>query len=193
MHFQVHKHCSRAILAFVQQSSSTQAILDAAPGSDEALARDLGLLVRHLLGRSNRGVFQAFDELELSFTQSKIVMSFTGRDEPRSIKSVADEHGLSLPAASRALDGLLKRGIVTRTEHPDDRRVKQIALTDAGRRLTERLFELRVAGIQEFVAALEPDQRRRLAEALAPVVHADGGDALCTLPANPAPKDPANA
>jgi DNA-binding MarR family transcriptional regulator len=162
----------------------TQAILEAPAGTDEALARDLGLLVRDLLARSNRGVFATFDELELSFTQSKIIMSFTGRDEPRSVKSIADEHGLSLPAASRAVDGLLKRGLVSRTEHPSDRRIKQIAPTAAGREITDRLFQLRVAGVKEFVASLEPDDRKALGEALARVVP--------SLPA-PAPKDPVNA
>src|SRR3954453_9969246 len=123
-----------------------QAVLDAPPGSEHALVRDLGLLMRDLLGRSNPAVFQAFDEFDISFSQSKIVMSFLGPDERRSIKTIADEMGLSLPAASRAIDGLLKRGLVTRTEAEHDRRVKQIALTPAGREVTQRLFQLRLAG-----------------------------------------------
>src|SRR3954453_18969156 len=106
----------------MQQSSQMQAMLDAPSGSDEALVRDLGLLLRDLLERSNRSVFQAFDELDMSFTQTKLFMSFTGRDEPRSIKSLGDQLGISLPAASRAIDGLLKRGFITRTEDPEDRR-----------------------------------------------------------------------
>jgi DNA-binding MarR family transcriptional regulator len=147
-----------------------QTMLEAPSGSDEALVRDLGLLIRSLLERSNRSVFQAFDELDLSFTQTKIVMSYTGRDEPRSIKAIADGLGLSLPATSRAIDELLRRGLVTRTEDPDDRRIKQIALTDAGREVTERMVELRVAGIGDFVATLDPDERDRLAAVLEPIV-----------------------
>ena len=57
-----------------------QALLDAPSGSDDALARDLGLLIRQLLERSNRSVFQAVDELDLSFTQTKMVMAFTGNE-----------------------------------------------------------------------------------------------------------------
>jgi DNA-binding MarR family transcriptional regulator len=145
---------------------------DAEPGSDEAIVRDLGLLVRDLLGRSNRSVFQAVDELDLSFSQTKIVMSFAGREEPRSIKAIADQLGISLPAASRAIDALLKRGLVTRTEDPDDRRSKLIGLTDAGHEITRRLFELRIAGIEDFVASLDPDHRARLSAALEPIVDA---------------------
>jgi DNA-binding MarR family transcriptional regulator len=143
---------------------------NAESGTPDALARDLGLLIRHLLGRSNRGVFQVVEELDLPFSQTKIVMSFTGRTAPRSLGSIADELGLSLPAVSRAVDGLCKRGLVTRTEDPDDRRSKLIAPTDAGRELMQRLIELRVGGIQDFVTSLSDSQREQLAAALEPVV-----------------------
>jgi DNA-binding MarR family transcriptional regulator len=167
--------------------------MNAPAGSDEGLVRDLGMLVRHLLGRSNQGVFKVFDDLELSFTQSKIVMSFTGREQQtRSVKSIADEHGLSLPAASRAVDGLLKRGLVTRTEDPDDRRIKQIAPTDEGRAITRRLYELRVGGIQEYVASLDPEDRGRLALALAAVTPRDALAEPFSPPADPG-RTPANA
>ena len=149
-----------------------EALRDAEPGSDEALVRDLGLLVRELLGRSNPSVFQALDELDLSFSQTKIIMAFAGSEEPRSIKAIADGLGISLPAASRAIDALLKRGLVTRTEDPADRRSKLIGLTGAGRDITRRLFELRVAGIEDFVASLGPADRDRLRAALGPIVDA---------------------
>jgi DNA-binding MarR family transcriptional regulator len=144
-------------------------MLTAPSGSDEALVRDLGLLMRELMSTSNPSVFQAVDQLDLSFSQTKIVMSFAWREGPHSVKAIADDHGMSLPAASRAIDGLLKRGLVTRTEDPTDRRVKQIALTDEGRRITQRLVELRVAGIQDFVASLDESRRRELAAVLEPI------------------------
>jgi DNA-binding MarR family transcriptional regulator len=154
----------------MQVTPDMQAMLEAPSGSDEALVRDLGLLMRNVLSRSNPSVFHAFDELDISFSQSKIVMTFLGHEEPRSIKAIADEMGLSLPAASRAVDGLLKRGLVTRTEAEHDRRVKQIELTPAGREVTQRLFQLRIAGIQEFVASLPPADRKRLADVLEPLM-----------------------
>jgi DNA-binding MarR family transcriptional regulator len=147
-----------------------QTLLDAPTGSDEALVRDLGLLMRKLMGSSNPAVFHALDDYDISFSQAKIVMTtFMGDEAPRSIKDIADGLGLSLPATSRAVDGLLKKGLVTRTEAEHDRRIKQIALTPAGREITRRLFELRIAGIREFVASLDPADRKRLATTLEPI------------------------
>ena len=142
-----------------------QSILDAPAGSDDALARDLGLLARHLLARSNRGVFAAFDELALSFSQAKMVMSFMGREAPCSVKALADEHGLSLPAASRAVDGLLKRGLVTRTEHPDDRRQVLVAVTESGAATVRETRRRRDAWLARRLAALTPAERDVLARA----------------------------
>ena len=149
-----------------------QALADAPHGSDEALARDLGLLLRTLLERSNRSVFQAVDDLDLTFSQTKIVMSFAPTEDPQSIGAIAEQHGMSLPAASRAIDALLKRGLVTRTEDAHDRRSKQVALTAAGREVTRRLVELRVAGIHDYVATLDPAHRDRLSAALEPIFDA---------------------
>ena len=136
----------------------------------DPLVRDLGLLIRQTLMRSNAGVFAALDELDLPFSQAKVVMSFTGRPEPRSVGSIGAELGLSLPAVSRAVDGLTKRGLVSREEDPADRRTKLVAPTDAGRAVTQRLLELRVSGLQDFVDTLSDDERETLAAALAPVV-----------------------
>jgi DNA-binding MarR family transcriptional regulator len=147
-----------------------QAMLDAPTGSDEALTRDLGLLMRELMSRSNPAVFHALDDYDISFSQAKIVMTtFMGDEAPRSIKDIADGLGLSFPATSRAVDGLLKKGLITRTEAEHDRRIKQIALTPAGREITRQLFELRIAGIREFVASLDPADRKRLAATLEPI------------------------
>ena len=154
-----------------------QAMLEAPSGSDEALVRDLGLLMRDLMSRSNPSVFSAFDDLEVTFSQSKILMTFMGNEGPRSIKAIADQMGLSLPAASRAIDALLKRGLVTRTEDEHDRRVKQIELTPAGREITRRIFELRVAGIREFVASIPLADRERLAHVLEPLIERTPPDA----------------
>ena len=81
------------------------------------------------------------------------------------------------------------RGLVTRTEDPSDRRTKLIALTDAGREITGRMVELRVAGITDFIATLDPDQRKSLAEVLEPIV----AGAQFDVPASPAPRKDSNA
>jgi DNA-binding MarR family transcriptional regulator len=133
------------------------------------LAQGLGDLMKHLLTYTGGDFFQAIDELQLSFTQIKAAQFLAEAKKPMSLGAIGEHLGLSLPAVSRAVDGLVKRGLCTREEDPSDRRSKRIAVTAHGRRLYERLHEIRVAGIREWAADLEPADRDALLEALRPI------------------------
>lgn len=141
--------------------------------TDARLTDDLAGLVKFLIHAHGADFFETVGELDLSFTQVR-ALAILGRDvEQASLKELADRLGLSLPAVSRSVEGLVQRGYVTRAEDADDRRFKQVAATPEGQALIDRLMELRVAGIAEFVKTLDAGERRRLAAALAPIVARD--------------------
>ena len=83
-------------------------------------------------------------------------------DEELSVKQVAERLGLSLPGASRTVEALLQRGLLERREDADDRRVKRVRLTDHGRDVVHRIESARLAGAEQYLAALTPEQRDRL-------------------------------
>ena len=68
-------------------------------------------------------------ELELTFTQFKTLMLLAEHAGTLSVKDVSDRLGISFPAASRAVEPLVQRGIVERAEDPLDRRVKRVRTT----------------------------------------------------------------
>jgi DNA-binding MarR family transcriptional regulator len=115
---------------------------------------------------TGREVFQAIDELGLSFSQLKAAQALAEADAPLSLGALGDQLALSLPAISRAVDGLVKRGLCTRREDPVDRRSKRVVLTTQGRRFYERVYALRAAGVRDFVNRLEPHEREALGEGL---------------------------
>ncbi|MFD9789979.1 MarR family winged helix-turn-helix transcriptional regulator [Streptomyces sp. NPDC059070] len=69
-------------------------------------------------------------------------------------------------AVSQRLDRLEGRGLVTRTPSPDDGRVVQVALTEAGRALIDRALPAHLATEERLLAALGRDRRDDLAEVL---------------------------
>ncbi len=133
------------------------------------LAQSIGDLMKHLLTHTGRDFFQAIDGLQLSLTQIKTAQFLAETREPLSLGAIGDHLGLSLPAVSRAVDGLVRRGLCTREEDPADRRSKRILITPRGRRLYERLHEIRVAGIRDWAEGLDPAQRDALLDALRPI------------------------
>jgi DNA-binding MarR family transcriptional regulator len=125
-------------------------------------------LASYLLRTANVGTFQKIGELDLSFTQLKALCVLESEDdgEGRSVKALAESLGVSLPAMSRAVDGLFERGLVKRDEDRTDRRMKRVRLTDAGRTAPRALNEARLSALQELMDSLDDEQAGALARAL---------------------------
>jgi DNA-binding MarR family transcriptional regulator len=116
-------------------------------------------------------MFAILGELELTLTQMKTLGMLNECVEEISVKDLSERLGLSLPATSRTVDGLLRRGFLSRTEDTEDRRIKRLRLTDAGRDVVERLASARLQGLETYAASLSDEQRAALMAALADLPH----------------------
>ncbi|HEY8866409.1 MAG TPA: MarR family transcriptional regulator [Solirubrobacteraceae bacterium] len=123
----------------------------------------------YLLKASSKDLFRELGELEISLTQIKL-LHILDVEEELTLKDLGESIGLSLPAASRAVEGLHQRGLVERHEHDVDRRMKHVRITAAGSDAVRRLNETRLAYLEQFAATLSPTERRRLQAALTPLV-----------------------
>jgi DNA-binding MarR family transcriptional regulator len=133
-------------------------------------ARCLGEFLRFLIQSAGNDFLRAVEEAELSLTQLK-AMHVLAADEELSLNGLAGRlGGLSLPTLSRAVEGLVKRGYVTRTEDAADRRIKRLRLTAKGRRTLDRLIEIRAAELEAVLGELSEEERDGLARALAPIL-----------------------
>ena len=162
------------------------------PASSEArLTAHLYGLLKYLLHGHGGDYVRAVGELELSLTQLRALHVLAHDVEQTSMKELADRLGLSLPAVSRSIDGLVQRGLVTRSEDVEDRRMKQVRATAAAPELLDRLTELRLAGIEKFVSTLSPRERTRLAAALDLLAQREEIASRCAVPQTTSlPKDP---
>jgi DNA-binding MarR family transcriptional regulator len=115
-------------------------------------------LAAYMMRSANVGTFNAIAELDLSFTQIKALCALDLDGQERSVKALADSLGVSLPAMSRAVDGLFERRLVGREEDKTDRRMKRVRLTEEGRRVPLALNEARLSALQELIGSLtEPE------------------------------------
>jgi DNA-binding MarR family transcriptional regulator len=139
----------------------------ATPAADRRrLTRDMYALASFLMRTANLGTFNAIAELDLSFTQIKALCALESDSEGRSVKALADSLGLSLPTTSRAVDGLYERGLVRREEDAEDRRMKRVRLTDAGRKVPLALNEARLSALAELMSSLDEQEASALEHAL---------------------------
>jgi DNA-binding MarR family transcriptional regulator len=143
--------------------------VQATVASAQRLSELLAPLWAHLNRKSSAELFELVAKLDSSFSQVKMLFLLEdGREH--AVKEVATHLGLSVPAASRAIDGLIERGWVSRRESAEDRRSRLVALTDAGKDVVERLVRARLKTLEQFAEELTPDERESLAKALLPIV-----------------------
>jgi DNA-binding MarR family transcriptional regulator len=144
--------------------------------STKQLADELQALWAFLMRGDHGDIYRLLEELDLSMTQMKTLHHLHACVEEVSVKDLSERSGMSLPAASRTIDGLLKRGWVERREDEHDRRMKRVRITESGREVVRAIERARLAGLERFAETLTDEQRARLGAALADLPHRDQKD-----------------
>ncbi|WP_405112041.1 MarR family transcriptional regulator [Paenibacillus sp. FSL K6-1217] len=89
-------------------------------------------------------------------------------------KEVAVAAAKDQPTTARIAQLLIKKGFVTKTTNPEDRRAFQLYATAEGRALIENTMELEQQTIDKAVAGLQPQQLEDLRSMLEQIYHNTG-------------------
>src|SRR5207244_5968151 len=81
---------------------------------------------------------------------------------PLPVNTIGPKVWLTPGSISVAVDRLVKRGLVGRKDHPDDRRVRRVELTPKGRALITRGFRAHAAAMAPAVGVLSKNERLTL-------------------------------
>lgn len=115
--------------------------------------------------RSMRDFKRFMTTTGLSFSQINILMRLFHRGNC-SVSEVGEQLSVSNAAASQAVDRLVGLGLIERTEDPDDRRTKRLALTQQGHNVIEKGIEARSKWIEGVSNSLNPEQQKMIISAL---------------------------
>jgi MarR family 2-MHQ and catechol resistance regulon transcriptional repressor len=83
---------------------------------------------------------------------------------------------LTTGSITSAVDRLARRGLVARKDHPQDRRVRLVELTQPGRQLIEPAFAQHETDLEEVVSVLTPEERVTLVALLRKLGKGAAGD-----------------
>lgn len=138
-------------------------------------AREAAELVLELFGCASRASSGAsflarLEDADLSISQYRILVRAFRQQDRLTVKDMAAQLSLSPAATSRAVDGLVQRGYLTRDEDGTDRRQRRITLTETGREELAALDRMRIDNLAAFFVQCTPAQRAALADAIRPIL-----------------------
>jgi DNA-binding MarR family transcriptional regulator len=98
----------------------------------------------------------ALSEAELTLPQYRVLVFLAVRERPAT--HVAALLGVSASTMTSVVDGLVARGLVSRSADPSDRRRVLLALTDQGVATMQRGDQVVGAGLERLLQRLAPEQ-----------------------------------
>jgi len=137
--------------------------------SNEQLGAELARFIGQVMKGDQSELISLIAELDLTMAQMRGLFMLGAADRGLALTELAPSMGLSVAAAGRAVDGLVRNGFVVRSEDQLDRRIKRLSLTDEGSATLARVTEARLVGLRRFAASLGDPERAALSAALAAV------------------------
>ncbi len=82
------------------------------------------------------------------------------------VSDIGDDLGVTKAAASQFLQDLVEKGLILRSEDPEDRRAKHIVLTDKGRSILQEIMHQRQGQLETLAQSLSPEEKEEVTAAL---------------------------
>ena len=129
------------------------------------IARALGEMLGLVSRRVSAGGMQLMADSGLTMPQI-IALHALRWMGPMSIGGLGEHIRLSVSATSHLVERLVEKSMVERTEDPDDRRQKRVAIAPGGVEFTDRMHAARQEEFLQAVKTFDPEFRGQLANIL---------------------------
>jgi DNA-binding MarR family transcriptional regulator len=126
---------------------------------------------RVLVAVATRSLGEAGGEVTLAQYRTLVVLASRG---PQGLASLAEAVAVTPSTATRMCDRLVRKGLVHRRPERGDRRQVRLSLAAQGRRLVDAVSERRRREIALLLAAVAPEGRGPVIEALGRLAEAAG-------------------
>jgi DNA-binding MarR family transcriptional regulator len=140
-----------------------------APTAGDALAQLVERIAVGAVSLTARALAEADPGAELTFPQWRAIVVLGERADGARVGEVATRVGVTIPATSRLLRRLERRGLVALRVDEQDRRATRARLTDGGAAVRAAILEHRQGVLREVVARLGDPERHSLADGLAAI------------------------
>jgi DNA-binding MarR family transcriptional regulator len=149
------------------------------PAEASSLKKHAGFWMRFVSNHVSHAFARKLLESGVTVAEWVVMREMYGRD-PMAPSELADLTGMTRGAASKLVDRLLSKELITRKDRTDDRRFQEIALTTTGKKLVPSLAALADRNDEEFFSPLTKSEREALVATLKKLARAHGLQKLPT-------------
>lgn len=110
-------------------------------------------------------LLRGIEETGISDTDFRVLEALLHKG-PQPVNTIGPKVHLTPGSISVAVDRLLERGLVSRAESPDDRRVRMVALTKTGKDLIVPIFRKHASEIAKMFSDASPKELQILESVL---------------------------
>ena len=110
---------------------------------------------------ASKYLYAGLEETGIDDTDFRILEALLNKG-PLPVNTIGPKVNLTPGSISVAVDRLVERGLVSRVESPEDRRVRVVSLTPKGKRLIAPIFRKHAAEIGNVFADASPKELRSL-------------------------------
>lgn len=164
----------RATISFMQSKSKASQTAAAAnqteDGERAAVLASLRAMRRAMARDFMASAVAALDDSDLTLVQMATLMLLEGGEV--TVRALAERFGRSTSAASRMLDQLVRRRLVSRVVDKADRRVRRVGLAARGRAVVEQMLADRAEAQWQIMQQLSVRERAQVTRAMRILQHA---------------------
>jgi DNA-binding MarR family transcriptional regulator len=129
---------------------------------------DAGQTFMELYHQLHRIIDRTMSGAGLSLARAKVLTRLDSHGSMNQA-TLAGLLGFAPRSVTETIDGLERDGLVTRTEDPQDRRARIVALTASGRQALELAMTVRSKAMDEIFGVLSPAERAQLVSLLSTI------------------------
>lgn len=118
---------------------------------------------RTLVGIAVRSLAAAGVDVTLPQYRALVILAYNG---PQRTIDLAEQLDVISSTATRMIDRLVRRGLVQREVHPQDRRATRVEITDRGRAVVGAVTERRRAEFAKILRKMDAETRQCLIDGL---------------------------
>jgi len=128
---------------------------------DEKLSLKLFVVLTRALAAVRKSIEKEIRTYGLNPTEFAVLELLYNKGE-QSAQKIGEKVLIASSSITYVVDKLEKKGLILRTPCPEDRRISNVSITDAGRKMMDEIFPVHTQGVQRILEGLDTKEKEEM-------------------------------